>query len=408
MARALKRLTAVSIAALKKPGRHADGGNLYLTVTKTPTGLSKHWTFMFTLDGKQREAGFGPIGTVTLAEAREKARQWRGRLLDGEDPLEIKQATREAARAAKQAEAARKTFGQCAIELVKSKRSEWRSPVHAEQWSDTLTEFCGPIWDAPIDTIDTAMVLKVLTPVWSRIPETASRLRGRIEAVLDYAKAHKLVAGENPAAWKGNLAHVLPRCKKIDRAHHAAMPYREVPDLLATLRQTETVASLTLEFTILTAARIGEALGVRWNEIDIAERTWTIPATHMKAGAEHRVPLSDRSIDILARLAAVRSSEFVFPGHRVGRPVGYTTVKTLCPAGVTLHGFRSSFRDWAGEETSFPREVAEQCLAHATGNEVERAYRRGDALEKRRPLMEAWAAYYCEPSETDNVISIRK
>jgi integrase len=406
MARALKRLTAVSIAALKKPGRHADGGNLYLTVSKTPGGLSKHWTFLFMLDGKQREAGFGPISTLTLSEAREKARQWRGQLLDGVDPLAAKQAARGAAKAAKAAEKARKTFGQCARELIKSKRSEWRSEVHAEQWRQTLTDCCAEIWDTPVDAVDTHAVLGVLTPIWSRTSETASRLRGRIEAVLDYAKAHKLVTGENPAAWKGNLAHVLPRRKAFDRSHHAAMPYREVPDFLAKLRQGGGVPATALEFTILTAARIGEVIGARWDEIDIANKVWTVPASRMKAGIEHQVPLSDRSIVILGRMAAVRSSEFVFPGHRVGLPVGYTTCRGLCPPGATLHGFRSSFRDWAGEETSFPRELAEHALAHAIGDKSEQAYRRAAALEKRRPLMEAWAAY-CEPGAGGNVVQLR-
>jgi integrase len=407
MARALKRLTAVSIAALKKPGRHADGGNLYLTVSKTPSGLSKHWTFLFTLDGKQREAGFGPIGTVTLAEAREKARQWRSRLLDGVDPLEIKLAARQAVREAQQAEAARKTFGQCAQELIKSKRSEWRSEVHAEQWRQTLTDCCAAIWDTPVDAIDTHTVLGVLKPVWVRTPETASRLRGRIEAVLDYAKAHKLVTGENPAAWKGNLAHVLPRRKKLDRSHHAAMPYRDVPEFVAMLRQVETVPALMIEFTILTAARIGEVRGARWDEIDLSARTWTITESRMKAGVEHRVPLSERAIEILARMAAIRSSAFVFPGQRVGRPVGYTNTKSLCPSGTTIHGFRSSFRDWCGNETNFAREIAEQALAHSVGDKAEQAYRRGDALEKRRALMEAWTNY-CEPGAGGNVIALAR
>ena len=391
MARALKRLTAVSIAALKKPGRHADGGNLYLTVTKTPGGLSKHWTFLFMLDGKQREAGFGPLSTVTLAEAREKARQWRGRLLDGEDPLEMKQAATAARKAAKVAEKARKTFGQCADELVKSKRSRWRNEKHRAQWQLLATQ-CAEIWSVPVDAIDAHAVLKVLNPMWNRTPETASRVRGRIEAVLDYAKAHKLITGENPAAWKGNLSHVLPKRKSIDRSHHAAMPYRDVPDFLAKLRQTDTLPALALEFTILTAARVGEALGAKWDEIDVSNKVWSIPADRMKAGVDHQVPLSARAMEILARMAVIRSAAFVFPGQR-GVRIGHTTVRQLCRAGVTVHGFRSSFRDWAGDETNFAREVAEAALAHTVGNAVENAYRRGKALEKRRALMDGWAAY---------------
>jgi integrase len=362
---------------------------------------------MFTLDGKQREAGFGPVGTITLAKAREKAREWREMLLDGVDPLAAKQAARAAARAAKDAEAARRTFGECADELIKSKRAEWRSEIHARQWRQTIEQYCAPIAEMPIDAIDTAAVLKVLKPLWTRTPETASRLRGRIESVLNYAKAHKLRDGENPAAWRGHLALILPKRPKLSRGHHAAMPYTDVPAFVGKLRQTETVPALALEFTILSAARIGEVLGARWDEIDHDAKVWTIPATRMKSSAEHRVPLSARAIQIVGWMAANRSNDFVFPGQRKERPISHSSVKKEGSGTGTIHGFRSSFRDWAGEETSFPREVAEQCLAHATGNEVERAYRRGDALEKRRALMEAWAAY-CEPRTAGNVIAIRK
>jgi integrase len=404
MARALKRLTAVTIAALKKKGRHADGGNLYLTVSKTPTGLSKHWTFLYVLDGKQREAGLGPVGTISLSEARERARQWRGQLLDGIDPLAAKHAARDAARAAKDAEAARRTFGQCADDLIKSKRSEWRSEIHARQWRQTIDQYCAPIAEMPIDAIDTAAVLKVLKPLWTRTPETAARLRGRLESVLNYAKAHKLRDGENPAAWRGHLALILPKRQKLSRAHHAAMPYREVPIFIGKLREAKTGPALALEFTILTAARIGEVLGARWSEIDLAAKVWTIPANRMKSGRENRVPLSARAMQIVEAVGNC-TCDFVFPGQRLGRPISHSSVKKEGSGVGTIHGFRSSFKDWAGEETSFSREIPEQCLAHSIGNEVERAYRRGDALEKRRALMEAWAAY-CEPG-AGNVIPIR-
>jgi integrase len=233
-------------------------------------------------------------------------------------------------------------------------------------------------------------VLGVLQPIWGRIPETASRLRGRIEAVLDYAKAHGLRAGENPAAWRGHLALILPKRQKLSRSHHAAMNYAEVPAFIASLRERETTHTLALEFLILTAARVGEVLGAQWSEIDIALRTWIIPASRMKASREHRIPLSGRALAIVERMAELRSGDFVFPGQRRGRPLSNPSLARLCRAGVTVHGFRSAFRDWAGEETSFPRELAEQALAHATGGAVELAYRRGDALEKRRALMEAW------------------
>ena len=309
------------------------------------------------------------------------------------DPLAAKQASRAAARAAIAAAAARRTLGQCAGDFIKSKSGEWRSGKHLAQWESTLTQHCAPIWHLPVDAIDTVAVLKVLTPIWSRIPETASRLRGRVEAVLNFAKTKGLRDGENPAAWADHLKFMLAKRAKESRSHHAALPYQDVPAFIAKLRETETIAALALEFTILTAARAGEALGARWSEIDLAGKVWTIPAARMKAGVEHRVPLSARAAGILESLSKYRSGDFVFPGQRPGCPIGATSIRKECPADCTIHGFRSSFRDWAGNETNTPREVAEQCLAHAIGDKAEQAYRRGDALEKRRALMEAWGAY---------------
>ncbi len=398
MARQAKRLTARTVATTKKLGRHADGGNLYLTISKTGAGVSKRWTFMFSLAGKQREAGFGPAASVTLAEAREKAARYRSMLAKGIDPLAAKKADQEAA-------AARKTFGQCADELIKSKRREWRSEVHAAQWRTTIDDYCGPILDKPVDAIDTQAVLGVLQPVWGRIPETASRLRGRVEAVLDYAKAHGLRSGENPAAWRNHLALILPKRQKLSRGHHAAMPYPDIPGFLGKLREVESIPALALEFTILTAARLGEVLGATWDEFDLEGNVWTIPASRTKAGREHRVPLSSRAVEILERMAEIRTGDLVFAGQRRRRPLSGAAMGALV-TGATVHGFRSSFRDWAGEETSFPREIAEQALAHATGDATERAYRRGDALEKRRGLMTAWAQF-CEPSSAGNVVALR-
>jgi integrase len=398
--RQLKRLTTRTVAALSKPGRHADGGNLYLTITKTGASVSsKRWTFMYVFGDRQREAGFGPAATVTLAEAREKAARYRSLLAKGIDPLEAKKGAREAA-------AARKTFGQCADELIKSKRREWRSAIHATQWRTTIDSYCKPILGRPVDEIDTGAVLAVLQPLWATIPETASRLRGRIEAVLDYAKAHGLRLGENPAAWRGHLALILPKRQKLTRGHHAAMAYRDVPEFIAGLRERESIHALALELAILTAARSGEVLGARWAEFDLDGKVWTIPAGRMKAGIAHRVPLSSRAMAIAGRMAEIRSGDLVFPGQRRGRPVSGMTLARLCPGGATVHGFRSCFRDWAGEETSFPRELAEQALAHATGGAVELAYRRGDSLEKRRGLMESWASF-CGPGAGGNVVPMR-
>jgi integrase len=290
--------------------------------------------------------------------------------------------------------------------LVASKRSEWRNATHARQWAQTLGDYCGSIWNTPVDDIDTHALLAVLKPIWAAKQETASRLRGRIEAVLDSAKAHGLRSGENPATWRGHLALILPKRQKLDRGHLAAMPYKDLAAFMATLRETESIHALALEFLILTAARLGEVLGAQWSELDLAEKSWTVPATRMKAGRQHRVALSTRAIGIVERMAAIRTSDFVFPGQRRGRPLSQGALRKLCSGAGTIHGFRSSFRDWCGEETNFPRELAEQCLAHKTGNAVEQAYRRGDALEKRRALMDAWAAYV-EPGAGGNVIPIR-
>jgi integrase len=349
---------------------------------------------MYLFEGKQREAGLGSCG-ATLAEAREKAAGYRSMLA----PLDARKAAREA-------EAGRRTFGECTAELIASKRREWRSEIHAAQWRSTLDAYCGPILDKPVDAIDTQAVLGVLQPIWGRIPETASRVRGRIEAVLDYGKANGLRSGENPAAWRGHLALILPKRQKLSRGHHAAMNYAEVPAFIAGLRERETIHALALEFLILTAGRVGEVLGARWSEIDIALQIWVIPASRMKAELGHRIPLCTRAVAIVKRMAELRSGDFVFPGQRRGRPLSNPSLARLCRAGVTVHGFRSAFRDWAGEETSFPREIAEQALAHATGGAVEQAYRRGDALEKRRALMEAWANY-SEPSAGRKVVPFR-
>jgi integrase len=398
MARQLKRLTARTIAALKSPGRHADGQNLYLTISNLSTspgggGVSKRWTFMYSFAGKQREAGLGPASTVTLAEAREKAARYRSMLAKGIDPLDAKKADQEAA-------AARKTFGQCADELIKSKRREWRSEVHAAQWRTTIDDYCWPILDKPVD----ATVLGVLQPVWGRIPETASRLRGRIEAVLDFAKAHKLRSGENPASWRGNLALILPKRQKLSRGHHKAMPYAEVPAFIGKLREVESIPALALEFAILTAARSGEVLGARWDEINMAAKVWTIEAGRMTAGLLHRVPLSVRAMEIVERMAESNRRSCVCRPSAAAALVrrGYGRARN----GRDGSRFPIELQDWAGEETSFPREIAEQALAHATGDATERAYRRGDALEKRRALMESWASY-CQPGAGGKVIQMR-
>jgi integrase len=399
MRRVQSKLTSRFVASAKE-GRYCDGAGLYLVVTET----SRKWAFRFTRQGKVTEMGLGGVSSVTLAQAREKAVDARKLVAAGVNPIEAK-------RDASKAKIAKPTFGEVADELIAAKSSEWRNAKHRGQWKQTLGRYAEPLRGLPVDEIDMAAVLAVLKPLWTRAPETASRLRGRIEAVLGAAKSRKLRSGENPAAWRDNLDHWLPRRQKLERPHLPAMHYSEIPSLLAKLRDGDrSIPSFALEIAILTAARSGEVLGARWDEIDLEARVWTLPASRMKAGREHRVPLSTPVMSILAAMSNIRHSELVFPGRKRGKPYNegalLYTLKQIGADGATVHGFRSSFRDWCGNETSFPREIAEQALAHATGSAVEQAYRRGDALEKRRALMDAWAAY-CEPQQVGNVVKIR-
>jgi integrase len=404
MAGKLHKLSARTVAALTRPGRHSDGGGLYLFVSRDAAALRRRWVFRFTQDRKTREMGLGPANGVSLAEARKLAAAARNEVANGRDPIEARDAGRRASRG-------RKAFGECATALIAAKQSEWRNARHRQQWRVTLETYCAPIWAMPVDEVDTEAVLGVLRPLWQTRPETASRLRGRIEAVLDAAKAQGLRQGENPARWRGHLDKLLPKRQKLSRGHFAAMPYSQVPAFLAALREREGMAARALEFLILTAARSGEVLGTRWEEIDLAANVWTIPPARTKAGRAHRVPLSSRALAILEKLAAARASEFVFFGQQPDRPLSPASLQMVLRQmqveGVTVHGFRSAFRDWAGNETHFQRELAESALAHVIGDKAEQAYRRSDALEKRRDLMEAWAVH-CEPRAGSNVVSMTR
>ncbi len=375
MGRKLHKLTARTVATITRPGRHSDGGGLYLFISRDSKAVRHRWVFRFAWQGKVREMG------LVLAAARRQAASARFELAKGRDPIEAREAER-------RAQDGKKTFGDCATALIASKESAWRNAKHRWQWRHTLETYCAPFWGRTVEEINTEAVLSVLRPLWQTKPETASRLRGRIEAVLDAAKAQGHRHGENPARWRGHLSHLLPKRQKLTRGHHAAMPYAEVPAFLVTLREREAIAAFALEFTILTAARTGEALGARWDEIDFDTKVWTIPASRMKAAREHRVPLSGPAVAILEKLAEARTDAFVFPSHRRGKPLSQMAMTMLLRRmnrdDVTVHGFRSSFRDWCGNETLFPRELAENALAHVIGDKAEQAYRRGDALEKRR------------------------
>lgn len=384
MVRQLNRLSARKVATLDLPGRHADGGGLYLSISKDGR---RRWVFLYRRGKRLREMGLGSPRDVPLARAREKAARARELVADGRDPLAEKRVTQEA-----------KTFKTLADEYIAAMEPQWRNEKHAAQWAMTLREYAAPLRALPVAAIGTDDVLTVLRPIWATKPETASRLRGRIERVLDAGKAQGLRTGENPARWRGHLDHLLPKRQKLSRGHHSAMAYAEVPDFLVRLRASSGIAARALEFTILTAARSGETLGATWPEVDLSTKVWTVPPVRMKAGREHRVPLCGRTMAILAEMKALglENNPFVFPGQRAGKGLSVMALEMVLRRAkleATPHGFRSAFRDWVGEETAFPREVAEAALAHLVGDEVERAYRRGDALEKRRALMEAWAAY---------------
>ena len=403
MARPRNKLDARRVATLKAPGRHSDGGSLYLAIDGDGAAMRRRWLFLFHWNGKRREMGLGGFPPVSLADAR-RLRDDAARLVrEGRDPIASRNLAREE-------RAAKPTFGEVADKLLAAKEGEWRNEKHRAQWRDSLTVLAAPLRSRPVDEIDTAAVMAVLTPLWQERAETASRLRSRIEAVLDAAKAAGSRSGENPAAWRGHLAHLLPKRSNLSRGHHAAMAYADVPAFVAKLRECDAIAAMALEFCILTATRSGEVYGARWSEIDMAAKVWTVPAERMKAGREHRVPLSDRSTAILERLIEARTCDVVFPSPRGNRPLSHMAMMNVMSRlevdDATVHGFRSAFRDWAGNETHFAREVAEAALAHVVGDKAEQAYRRGDALEKRRGLMEAWAAW-CEP-KADNIVKFKK
>jgi integrase len=356
-------------------------------------GGSRGWIFRFTLAGKSRDAGLGSFPTISLVKARQEAEKCRRLVAAGIDPIAARNEARAAARVAS---AKAMTFEACAKALIASREAGWKNAKHRAQWGSTLATYAYPqIGNLPVKAIDTALVMKVLEPIWKTKPETASRVRGRIEAVLNWAKVRGWRDGQNPAQWRGHLDQLLPAKTKVRKiVHHAALPYRNIGAFMVTLRKHTSISARALEFMILTATRTGETLGAVWDEIDLNDRVWTIPDDRMKAGATHRVPLSARALAIAKEMDGIRQNDLVFPGAKQGRPLSDMSLLMLLRrmgyGDVTSHGFRSTFRDWAAEQTSFPREVAERALAHKIPDAVEAAYRRGDLFEKRRKLMERW------------------
>ena len=393
----MARLSAAAVAKLKKPGRYAVGDNLYLQIS---TWHTKAWVFRYTLNGTPRHMGMGPCDLITLAEARAKARDARRLLLDGVDPLEAKQSAR---RQRLLATTRAKTFKECAEALIASREAGWRRS--SGQWHQSLRAYVYPrIGELSAADINTAAVVSVLQPIWTKLPETASRVRGRIEAVLSWAKVHGLRDGDNPARWRGHLDQLLPARAKVKRVEHfTALSYDKIGNFMAELAGQQDMAARALQFAILTATRSGEVLGARWNEIK--GHIWTIPPERIKGGREHRVPLSDRALGLLPR----KRAELVFCGAhgRLG-PNALTRVIKRLGYNVTVHGFRSTFRDWAAETTAYPNHVVEMALAHAIPSGVEASYRRGDLFEKRRRLMHDWADYCNRPIIEGDVVPIRK
>ena len=405
MARTIGKLTALAVDKAKRRGYYGDGGGLFLQVSASG---SKSWVFRFKEADKLHEMGLGATHTIGLAEAREKARECRRLRLDGIDPIEA----RKIARAQARLDAAKAvSFKDCAERYITSHGAGWRSPTHAAQWPSTLRIYVYPVFGSlPVQGIDVGLVLKVLEPIWSVKPETASRVRGRIESVLDWGTARGYRQGDNPARWRGHLENLLPGKLKVRRVkHHAALPYAEIGDFIAQLKSQEGVGARAFEFTILTAARTGEVIGATWSEMNIAEQLWVVPAERMKSGKEHRVPLSEAPLAILEQMQAIRQGDFVFPGGKARLPISnmamMMTLRRMGRGDLTVHGFRSSFRDWAAERTDFPSEVAEMALAHAVSSKVEAAYRRGDLFQKRRQLMDTWSRF-CTVSAPAAVASI--
>lgn len=377
----INRLTDKRVRAEKTPGLHADGAGLYLRVDEAG---ARRWVYIFHLAGRRREMGLGSLEIVTLKAAREAAEAARLLARAGKDPIIERNKARGDNRP--------KRFHEVADALMDDLEPSWRSPKQRGQWTASLKQHAPAIWVSYVQDVDTEMVLHALRPIWTTHPETATRVRSRLERILDAAKVKGLTTGENPARWRGHLALLLP-VQKVVKGHHKALPYAEVPGVMARLAEKDSHSALALRFTVLTAARSGEVRGMTWAEID-GDR-WTVPAERMKAGREHVVPLSTDARALLDGIDSIHRDGLIFRGAKGGKlsDMALSMLLRKMKVDATPHGFRSSFRDWAGDCTSFARETAEEALAHVVGNSVERAYRRGSAIEKRRQLLQAWADY---------------
>jgi integrase len=402
------KLNTAKLRTLTQAGVYGDGGGLYVQVRDAE---HRSWIYRFMLAGRARWMGLGACADVSLAEAREAAAAARKQVRQGVDSIAARKAEIEVRRAA----AGRHTFGEIAEAYIRAHEASWRNAKHKQQWTNTIEAYAKPVLGKiPVAAVDVGAVMRVLEPIWRAKPETASRLRGRIESVLDYATARGWRVGDNPARWRGHLENLLPARSKIAAVeHHAALGWQKIGPFMALLAEQEGVSALALRFLILTATRTGEAIGALWSEVDLAEKAWTIPASRMKAAREHRVPLSDAALAVLAEAAKLRTDDTidgpVFPGAKRGKPLSNMALLMLLRrighGDLTAHGFRSTFRDWAAEATNYARDVAEQALAHTLSDKVEAAYRRGDLMDKRRRLMADWATFCARPVRAGDVIT---
>lgn len=414
----MAKFTTRGVETETRLGYHADPDcrGLYLQVSQGKDGITRSWLFRYTspTTGKRREMGLGPLYKQPLASARKRARDLWQQVLDDLDPIEE---ARKQAVAARLEQSRTITFDKAAAQCIAAKKHEWRNAKHADQWTNTLAQYASPvIGKTPVRQIDTGLVLRILEPIWTTKTETATRVRQRIETVIDYCKARGQFQGENPARLDGHLNELLPKARKIKRVeHHPALPFVEINSFIVELRKKGGVAALALEFLIMTAARTGEVIGARWDEVDLEKGVWTIPAKRMKAGKEHRVPLHGRAFEILSTLHVAATSSYVFPGWKADADIGLSNGAMLAlMKGMpdykqyTPHGFRSTFRDWCAERTNYPNEVIEMALAHAITNQVEAAYRRGDLFEKRARLMTDWGKYVDTPDTSAKVLDLRE
>lgn len=408
MARVAKELSVLAVSRLTKPGMHAVGQvpGLYLQVFDTG---ARTWILRMSIGGKRRDMGLGGYPAVPLAQAREKAREKREAASEGRDPIAERRAARSALKAAR---AAAVTFEECAAAYMKAHEAGWKNAKHGQQWANTLRTYAYPVMGSLlVRDVGLPHVLSVLEPIWRDKTETASRLRSRMELVLDWATARGYREGLNPARWRGHLDKLLPKPGKVSRVeHHPALPVTQLGEFMQRLRAVDGAGARALEFTILTAARSGEVRGATWDEIDLKAATWIVPAERMKAGKEHRVPLSPAAVKLLKAQPRMAETNLVFPAPRGGQlsDMTMTAVMRRMDVPAVPHGFRSTFRDWASERTSYPHEMAEMALAHTIGDKVEAAYRRGDLFEKRRRMMADWAAFCARVEPTGEVIPLKK